>query len=430
VVFGYPLTTAGVAEMKPVTGTLGRNLVWTVLALVLASGCLHAGITEDWQTCLNTVLNRPGTQNRTDAFSEYCVGLGYMQGHFGQRDQVSAARYHRMAADQNLPAAEVALGYAYERGYGVPKDHATAISWWRKAAAAKSADANFLLGECYESGSGVPKDQAQANSYYRIAAQLGNEQAKRKISTAGYQSSPGIDLVKQGNDMRAAKNYAGAVEAFRKAAEFGNPYGEGSLGSMYEAGWGVPQSYQQAALWYTKAANKGLPEAQKRIGQLNELGEGMPENWAVSLAWYRKGAAQHDPESEFALGRMYEYGMAVPQNRDMAIQWFQAAAAQGDSQAAYFARWLSVPTNNIGFRSADEQKLVIGGRLPFAAGADDPSGIEFHNSAERLAWLNGLRNRQVQAEHHALWQVDKNKYDDCKRNHGDDCRNPGPPPPL
>jgi hypothetical protein len=208
----------------------------------------------------------------------------------------------------------------------------------------------------------------------------------------------------------------------------GNAYGEGNLGIMYEAGEGVPQSYKQAALWYTKAANRGLPEAQKRIGQLNELGEGTPENWAVALAWYQKSAAQHDQEGEFALGRMYEFGMAVPQNRATAIHWFGAAGAQGNTQAAYFAKWLSDPTNNIGFRNDQEQKLVVGGRLPFAIGSDDPAGITFHNSGERIAWLSQMRSRQVSIERHARWQVMKDEYDKCKRNQDDDCRNPGPPP--
>jgi uncharacterized protein len=404
---------------------LRKTVVWATLALALAPTMLHASLTDDWHTCLGTVLNHPGAQNRTDAFGEYCVGLAYMQGYFGTKDQAAAARYYRRAADQNLPAAEFTLGYAYERGYGVPHDHAMAISWWQKAAAGGSADANFMLGEAYANGSGVPKNQEKANSYYRVAAQEGSEDAKRKIVTAGYQNLPGTDLVRKGNDLRSAKDYAGAVAAFRQAAEMGNPYGQGSLGIMYEAGWGVRQSYQEAAKWYTMSANKGLPESHKRIGQLNELGEGMPENWAVALAWYQKSAAQHDPEGEFALGRMYEFGMAVPQNRATAIRWFRAAGAQGNSQAAYFTKWLSDPSNHIGFRNDAEQKLVVAGRLPFAIGADDPVGITFHNSGERMAWLNNLRGKQVTAEKTALWQVNKDIYDDCMRAHADYCHNPG-----
>ena len=407
---------------------MARSFLVGLVVLAVAPISLHAGLTNDWQTCLSTVLNHPGAQNRTDAFAEYCVGLGYMDGYFGQKDAAAAARYYAMAARQNLPGAEVALGYAYERGYGVPHDHATAMAWWQKAAGAGSADANFMLGEVYRNGSGVPKDPARAQSYYLIAAQLGSEEAKHQLTTAHYTAMPGTDFVRQGNDLRAAGNYAGALAAFRKAADLGNPYGEGSVGIMYEGGFGVPQSYQQAWQWYTKAANKGLPEAEKRLGQLYELGEGVGENWAVALSWYEKSAAAHDPEGEFSLGRMYEFGMAVPQSRATAIKWFRASAAQGNSQAAYFARWLSVPSNNIGFRNDEEQRLVVGGRLPFAIGADDPAGITFHNSGQRIAWLQGLRNQQVASEARARWQVNKDEYDTCKRNQGNDCRNPGPPP--
>jgi TPR repeat protein len=228
--------------------------------------------------------------------------------------------------------------------------------------------------------------------------------------------------------LRAKNDYTGAVAAFRQAAAMGNPYGEGSLGIMYEGGFGVPQSYQLAWQWYSKAANKGLPEAEKRLGQLYELGEGVPENWALALAWYQKSAALHDQEGEFALGRMYEFGMAVPQNRSLAIKWFQASANQGNSQGAYFARWLSVPSNNIGFRNNQEQAIVIKGRLPFVSGGDDPTGITFHNSAQRVAWLQGLRRRESAAEAHAMWQVNKDEYDKCTSSQGENCRNPGPPP--
>lgn len=58
--------------------------------LVLAPALSKAGLMDDWQTCLSTVLNRPNAQNRGAAFGEYCVGLGYMEGHFGRKDQVPA----------------------------------------------------------------------------------------------------------------------------------------------------------------------------------------------------------------------------------------------------------------------------------------------------------------------------------------------------
>jgi hypothetical protein len=99
--------------------------------------------------------------------------------------------------------------------------------------------------------------------------------------------------------------------------------------------------------------------------------------------------------------------------------------ARGDSQAAYFARWLSGPSNNIGFRNDQEQHLVVGGRLPFAIGANDPAGIAFRNSGEPSAWLRQSRAQQVAQESHARWQVRKNEYDACMHENDENCRNPG-----
>jgi hypothetical protein len=147
----------------------------------------------------------------------------------------------------------------------------------------------------------------------------------------------------------------------------------------------------------------------------------VPENWSVALAWYEKSAAQHDPEGEFALGRRFKFGMAIPQNRATAIDRFRKAGAQGNSQAAYFARWLSDRTNNVGFRNDQEQRLVVGGRLPFAIGSDDLAGIAFRNSGERIAWLQRLCAAQVSSESHTRWQVRKNDYDGWVRDHGENC---------
>lgn len=166
----------------------------------------------------------------------------------------------------------------------------------------------------------------------------------------------------------------------------------------------MPQSYPMAAQWYLKAARQGLPE--RRSGSDNCTN--WAREWAVALSWYEKSAARHDPEGS-------------------AIKWFQAAG-QGNSQAAHFARWLRVPSNNIGFRDDQKQRLVIGGRLPFVIGSDDPAGITFHNSGERVNWLKNLRGQQVAGERRAMWQVRKNDYDKCMHEHGDSCHNPGPAP--
>ncbi len=43
------------------------------------------------------------------------------------------------------------------------------------------------------------------------------------------------------------------------------------LGSLYENGKGVAQSYIRAAEWYRKAAEQGDEDAQKRLREINRM---------------------------------------------------------------------------------------------------------------------------------------------------------------
>jgi TPR repeat protein len=391
---------------------------------------MSAGLTDDWQTCQRQVLNHPGAQNSTLPAAQYCVGLAYMTGFFGSKNPVMAAQYYRRAAMQNHPGAETALGYAYEKGYGVLKDAGAALSWYQKAAAQGYADGYFNLGRLYKYGVGTAPSQAEAIKYYRLAADAGSEEAKRQLTLENdaQHPRPGQQIDDQGLKFYQAKNYPAALADFQRAAQMGNPHAELHLGYLYESGQGVAVNASEALRRYLKAAGQGDSQAQKCAGLLYEEGRGTAENWPEALKWYQKSADQHNQDGEFALGRMYEFGMAVPQSRANAIAWFRKAAAQGHSQAAYFARWLSDPTNNIGFRNQQEHDLVIAGKLRFGAGSDDPARIAFRNSRERMAWLNGLRQRIDHSESTTMWNIRKNEYDRCRDNGGTNCVNPGPPP--
>jgi hypothetical protein len=75
-----------------------------------------------------------------------------------------------------------------------------------------------------------------------------------------------------------------------------------------------------------------------------------------------------------------------------------------------------------------EHDLVIAGKLRFALGAADPSGITFHRSAERTAWLQRLTGRVNASEAMTFWQMRRDEFDSCMRRGGQNCREPGPKP--
>jgi TPR repeat protein len=407
----------------------GGSLCHIIIALVafgavIPSNHAQAGLLDDWFACKQDVLPRLRGQSPSDAAAQYCMGLGYMTGQLdGKRDRNAAAQWFARAAAQGHAGAEVAMGYDYEKGYGVVADPAQAVAWYRKAAAQNNADGLFNLGRAYQNGIGVAADTGQARTYYSQAAAHGSPEARQALDS----TQDGYAQAKRSYD---AKNYAEGSRQMLDAANAGNAQAQFMIGNAYEFGNGVAADLGQAASWYQKAASQGHAEAQKNLGNFYEDGRGVPEDWTVAVASYRKSAEQHNADGEFALGRMYEFGMAVPQDRQAAIRWFRMAGDQGNAQAAYFAKWLSDPTNNIGFRSDQEHQLVIGSKLRFAGDltGGDPAGIAFRNSTERMNWLNGQRQRADYTEAHTMWQLRKDEYDSCMRGAQDSCHPPGPAP--
>lgn len=74
------------------------------------------------------------------------------------KDNASALKWFRAAADQGLDQAQVAVGYYYEKGVVVPQDFGMAAKWYRLAADQGLAVAQSNLGNFYVRGNGVPQD--------------------------------------------------------------------------------------------------------------------------------------------------------------------------------------------------------------------------------------------------------------------------------
>lgn len=239
---------------------------------------------------------------------------------------------------------------------------------------------------------------------------------------------PAADVFNQAGVKFQAGDHVGAAQILEKAAQAGNAMAQLRLAIMYDKGDGVPRDKKSAFMWYSRVAAQGEPASQMELAGFYEDADGVPENWDLAAALYKASATQGWMKGQFALGRAYQFGIGVPQSRQLAIEWYQKAAAQGEPNGDYWVRWLSDPTNNIGFRTNEEHDAVIGGKLRFALGAGDPAGITFHSSAQRNDWLAGLGHRVDASEAQAMWQMRKSDYDSCTKSGGSGCIPPGPRP--
>jgi TPR repeat protein len=248
------------------------------------------------------------------------------------------------------------------------------------------------------------------------------------LSPYSHADQPGEDLFQKGARLFQSGETTQAVKLFIAAANAGNTNASVQVGWCYESGAGVPQSLAEAARWYRRAAEKGNSRGQKNLGALYEEGRGVPEDWIEAARWYQRSAAQNDVDGEAALARAYQFGIGVPQSRRDAILWDERAAARGNSEAAYYVRWLSSPTNNIGFRNAAERNVVIGYRMVDVIVMNEPAGTVFRNSAERNGYLLRVAQRLDGDESYSRWWLARAAYTQCESSHRSGCRNPGPSP--
>jgi TPR repeat protein len=234
---------------------------------------------------------------------------------------------------------------------------------------------------------------------------------------------PGNEFYVQAGARYQAGDKSGAAQLVRRAAEAGNAVAQLRLALMYDQGDGVPQSAKTALQWYQRAAALGEPESQNQVASFYELGEGVEENWDLSARLRQASASQGWMKGEFSFARAFQFGIGVPQSRPQAIAWYQKSSAQGNAQATYWAKWLSDATNNIGFRDSIEQSIVLAGKLRFGATlmGGDPTGVTFHNSAQRALWLNGQRKAVDRDEAEVFGQIRKLEYDSCRSAGRDNC---------
>jgi TPR repeat protein len=79
-----------------------------------------------------------------------------------EADPAEAAKWYRMAADQENTHAMHHLAGLYTRGEGIERDVSEAVKWLRKGAELGSADCIWGLGRCYLRGRGVQQDSVMA----------------------------------------------------------------------------------------------------------------------------------------------------------------------------------------------------------------------------------------------------------------------------
>ena len=98
----------------------------------------------------------------------------YAKGQGVQQNDAKAAKWFRMAADQDHAPAQSNLGLMYARGRGVAQNDAEAAKWFRRAADKGLVEAQTILGLIYVKGQGVTQNYVFAHMWFNLAAAQGS----------------------------------------------------------------------------------------------------------------------------------------------------------------------------------------------------------------------------------------------------------------
>ena len=126
-----------------------------------------------------------------------------------------------------------------------------------------------------------------------------------------------------------ADNVPDFKETFQVAKQ-GNAKAQYNLGGMYYNGKGVRKDYAQAVQWYRRAAEQGNADAQVNLGLMYANGQGVRQDYTQAVQWCRRAAEQGHAGAQFNLGVMYAEGRGVRQDLALAQEWFGKACQNGD----------------------------------------------------------------------------------------------------
>jgi uncharacterized protein len=149
-----------------------------------------------------------------------------------------------------------------------------------------NAEAIYYLGMAYQTGSGVPQDYSKALQAFRTAAQLGNPLASYKLGC--YFAGQGAGLV--------SDDPALALKHKLVAAEAGYALAQQDVGILYARSGNVPVGLA----WLEKSAAQGWSGGLMALASVYNGANGVERDPAKTAAYFRLFLARSAPDDKQA----------------------------------------------------------------------------------------------------------------------------------
>jgi TPR repeat protein len=225
--------------------------------------------------------------------------------------------------------AQAILARAYfMSGLGVQRDFEQAAHWAKLSSGQHHPLGLFMLGQLYETGAGVVGNIATSKEYY--SRSLDGLQRLARNNDPIAQCDLGYVLAE---GKLGKKNFAGAIEWYKKAAAQDFARGVFELASIYRNGKGVTTDTKRALKLYGEAAEKNYSDALFHLGIIHGGDDNVPEDKHKSYQYFLKAANLGHHEAQFHVGVMLYRGTGTRGNANKGLAWLKKSILQGNEQA-------------------------------------------------------------------------------------------------
>lgn len=134
------------------------------------------------------------------------------------------------------------------------------------------------------------------------------------------------------NGIGVPRNYANAVEAYKRAEKSGDVRAMNNLGVMALRGQLGSFVGGSASSYFKKAAEAGSANGYYNLALLDEVGSSKPD-YERAFTNYKIAANMGHAAAQFRLAQMYENGIGTPVNHEQAKTYFGLSELGGNSEA-------------------------------------------------------------------------------------------------
>ena len=226
------------------------------------------------------------------------------------------------------------------------QDHAEAVAWYRTGVSMAVPGEQCLIAKQLEDGSGTTADLEEAVRTFQIAASNGNTESMRLLGLLGDEEEypegkkapvrTNEEIYRRAQEAFSEGDKKTAVRIAMGLALSGMPEAQNLVGDIYEEGsGGLTRDYARALEWYRRAAEQDYAAACYSVGWYYDRGRVVKEDPVIAARWYRRAALAGDAKAANHLAIAYDEGRGVREDKEEAFRWYRISADRGNAAAMY-----------------------------------------------------------------------------------------------